>query len=72
MVEFEEFFDYFFECYFEISVFFGILESVCLLIDEVICVGVDEVVCLIDFGVDDDFVFESFEFLKEFRVVLVS
>lgn len=59
--------DHAFDRYFETAGIFGTPTSCIPLIDELKRAGVDEIACLIDFGVDDDLVLESLQYLDALR-----
>lgn len=59
--------DHAFERYFETAGIFGTPASCIPLIDQLKLAGVDEVACLIDFGVDDELVLESLQYLDQLR-----
>jgi natural product biosynthesis luciferase-like monooxygenase protein len=59
--------DHAFDRYFETSGLFGTPESCLGLAHRLRDIGVDEVACLIDFGVDDDQVLASLEYLDRLR-----
>lgn len=61
--------DHAFDRYFETAGIFGTPASCIPLIDDLKRAGVDEVACLVDFGVDDELVLDSLQYLNALRVL---